>query len=184
MKFLFTAIFLIIGFANFADDKLVVFDGGEKKEGKSWVHPRGTAEMKIAYQRPHSNKAHLSFKVRLDSAWAGAGWNWCSWKGKGTDISDYKFMVFRIGLSEENIRDLFIQLTSNDGTGQDIKGPKIMILHDIEARNKYVKIKIPLEKLTGKTLNVKDVWGIDFEVHGNEAEGDCKIFIDQIEFVK
>jgi len=184
MKILLTTLLLGIGFANFAQDKLVIFDGGKKKEGKTWVHPRGTASMKIAYQRPFSNKAHLSFDVRLNGAWAGAGLNWCSWKEKGTDISDYKFLVFRIGVSKDKIRDLFVELTSNNGKGHDAKGSKVMILPMIEERNKYIKIKIPLEKLTGKSLDVKNVWGINFEVYGNKSEGDCKIFIDQIEFTK
>lgn len=184
MKLLFTILFFSIGFANFAQSKLVVFDGGEKKDGKAWVHPRGKAEMKIAYQRPFSNKAHLSFDVRYEGGWAGAGYNWCSWKGKGTDLTDYKFLVFRIGVSKDPVSNLFVELASSNGKGHDAKGSKVMILPMIEKRNQYVKIKIPLEKLTGKNLNIKEVWGINFGVHGKTSEGECKIFIDQIEFTR
>lgn len=184
MKLLLIATFICICSVNFAQEKLVVFDGGTKKDGKSWVHPRGKADMKVAYQKPFSNKAHLSFDVRLSGAWAGAGWNWCSWKGKGTDLTDYKYLVFRIGVSKEKIRDLFVELASNNGKGHDTKGKKVMILPMIEERNKYVKIKIPLEKLIGEKLDIKKVWGINFEVYGHKSDGECKIFIDQIEFTK
>jgi len=184
MKTLLTVLLICIGSAIFAEDKLVVFDGGEKKKGKSWVHPRGKAEMKLSYQKPFSNKAHLSFNVKLDGAWAGSGWNWCSWKGKGTDVSGYEFIVFRIGVSKDKIKDLYVELASNNGKGMDVKGSKVMILPMIQERNKYVKVKIPLKKLSGKNLNLKEVWGINFEVFGNKTKGECKIFIDQIEFTK
>ena len=198
MKLLLIFVFVFIGFANFANDKLVVFDGGGKQEGKSWVHPRGLAKMDVTYQNPFSNKAHLSFDVTFQEGWAGAGWNWASWKEKGTDLSDYKFLVFRIGLSKSKIEHLFVILTSNNGKGADAKGSKVMILPMIGKRNKYIKITIPLEKLNKKDLNIKEVWGINFEVYGVEnatdevkkkktktkSEKSCKIFIDQIEFTK
>ena len=184
MKLLLTFLFIIFGFASFADDKIVVFDGGDHQAGKSWVHPRGIAKMEIAYQTPFSNKAHLNFDVKLQGGWAGAGWNWCSWKGKGTDLSDYKFLEFRIGVSKDKVKDIFVLLTSNDGTRTDKKGSKVMILPMIKKRNKYIKITIPLEKLNKGNLNIKDVWGINFEVYGKESTGHCKIFIDQIEFTK
>ena len=175
---------LTLGVAGFAEDKFVVFDGGQHQEGKTWVHPRGLSKMEIGYQTPYSNKAHLRFDVELQGGWAGAGWNWCSWKGQGTDLSQYKYLVFQIGVSKNQIKNLFVRLTSNDGTGQDAQGSKVMILPMLGARNKYVQIKIPMEKLTGDDLDIKHVWGISFEVYGVKASDKCKIFIDQIEFTK
>ena len=182
MKYLLMAMILFSGFANYADDALVIFDGKDHIDGKSWAHPRGMSKMKVSYQHPYSNDAHLSFKAQIKDGWAGAGWNWCSWEGTGTDTTAYKYLEFRIGVSKDKIQSLFIQLTSNDGTGQETKGPKLMILPLIESRGKYIKLKIPLEKLTGDKLDAKNVWGIDFGVHGDDETGECTIYIDQIEF--
>ena len=167
-----------------ANDTLVIFDGGEHQKGRAWAHPRGISELKISYQHPFSNKAHLSFKARWLDGWAGAGWNWKSWKGGGDDITPYKELRFRLGLSKHKIKGLLVQLTSNNGAGADADGPKVMLLPEIDKRGKYILFTIPLEKLTGGKLDPKNVWGINFDIHAFEKEGECQIYIDQIEFVE
>jgi len=169
--------------AAMAAPPLVVFDGGKHMTGKIWVHPRGVSELKISYQHPFSNKAHLYFKARWINGWAGCGWNWKSWKGPGDDITKYKTLRFRLGVSKHKIKGLLVQLTSNDGNGADAVGPKVMLLPEIDKRGKYILFTIPLEKLIGGKLDPKNVWGINFDVHAFEKEGECKIYIDQIEFL-
>ncbi len=180
--YLIILLFSVIGFASFAEETIVVFDGGEHQSGKTWVHPRGISKMEISVQTPYSNEGHLSFDVELRDGWAGAGWNWCSWKEMGKDLSNYKYLQFQIGVSSNKIKNLYVRLTSNNGTGQDAKGSKVMILPLLGKRNKYVKIKIPLEKLSKGDLNINNVWGINFEVFSEKDKETCKIFIDQIEF--
>ena len=170
--------------ALLADNALVVFDGGAKNEGKSWAHPRGISSMKISWQKPFSNSTHLDFICKFRRGWAGAGWNWASWKGTGVDVSKYKELVFRIGVSDARLKDIFIQLTSNDGSGADVKGPVVEILPLIEKRKKYVKVSVPLKDLFGDKLDPKNVWGLNFSVFGKGASGECRIYIDQIEFTK
>ena len=177
-------VILSSAFALFADDALVVFDGGAKNEGKSWAHPRGVSSMKISWQKPFSNSTHLDFIVKWARGWAGAGWNWASWKGAGVDVSKYENLVFRIGVTEAPLKDIFVQLTSNDGSGADVRGPKVEILPLIEKRKKYVRISVPLKELFGGKLDSKNVWGINFSVFGKGASGECRIYIDQIEFTK
>ena len=99
-------------------------------------------------------------------------------------MTEYKNLVFRIGVSDDDIKDLFVQLTSNDGSGVDAKGPEVEILPLIEKRKKYVKISIPLKKLFGDKLNSKAVWGVNFNVFGAVAATESRIYIDQIEFTK
>ena len=47
-------------------------------------------------------------------------------------------------------------------------------------------IIISLKKLFGVNLNEKEVWGFNLGVFAGKASGngDCRIFIDQIEFIK
>lgn len=183
MKILLTILFMTVGIANYANDTLVVFDGGSKKEGQAWAQPRGIATMELSPQHPYSNDYHLSYNVKLQAGWSGAGWNWCAWKGQGTDVSGYKYVVFRLGLSKAKIKDLYIRLTSYNGKGKvEGMGPKVMILPLLKERNKYIRIQVPLKDLSGDTLDLKHVWGINFEVYGNNPSGSAKIFVDQIEF--
>ncbi len=177
-------VLLVLGFVCYGSGELIVFDGGEHMSGATWAHPRGIAEMRISYKRPFSNKAHLYFKAKWIDGWSGAGWNWKSWKGRGDDITGFKTLRFRLALSNDRIKGLLVQLTSNDGHGADAQGPKVMVLPRVGARNKYVLVSIPLEKLTGGALDSKNVWGINFDVHAFNKEGECKIFIDQIEFTQ
>jgi hypothetical protein len=183
---LFSLFFLAssLGSALTASDRIVVFDGGEKNEGKAWAHPRGISKMEISWQHPFSNKTHLDFIAKCQRGWAGAGWNWMSWKGEGLDLTGYKNLVFHIGVSDDPIKDIYVQLTSNDGSGVDAKGPEVEILPLIEKRKKYIRISIPLKKLFGGKLNPKSVWGINFNVFGVAAGSECRIYIDQIEFTK
>ena len=167
-----------------AGNSLVVFDGGEKSAGKAWAHPRGISSLKISWQHPFSNKTHLDFVVKCRRGWAGAGWNWASWRGEGLDLTGYKNLVFRIGVSEAPIRDIFVQLTSKDGSGVDANGPEVEILPLIEKRKKYVRVSISLKKLFGDKLNKKSVWGINFNVFGVDSDSECRIYIDQVEFTK
>ena len=181
----FVVCFIVaLGATLHAGDALVVFDGGDHMTGETWAHPRGIAEMKISYKRPFSNKAHLYFKAKWIDGWAGAGWNWKSWKGKGNDITGFKTLRFRLAISKARIKGLLVQLTSGDSHGADAQGPKVMVLPEVDARNKYVLVSIPLKKLIGGALDPKNVWGINFDVHAFDKEGECKIFIDQIEFVQ
>jgi hypothetical protein len=181
---LLAMVFLSLSSTLFAQETLVVFDGGAKKDGKSWAHPRGISSMKISWQKPFSNDTHLDFKVKFARGWAGAGWNWASWKGAGVNVSEYKNLVFRIGVSDAPLKDIFIQLTSNDGSGADSNGPVVEILPLIEKRKKYVRISISLKELFGDKLDSKNVWGINFSVFGKGASGECRIYIDQIEFTR
>jgi hypothetical protein len=140
--------------------------------------------MKISWQKPFSNDTHLDFKVKCARGWAGAGWNWASWSGNGVDVSEYKNLVFRLGVSNAPLKDIFIQLTSNDGSGSDSNGPVVEILPLIKKRKKYVKISVPLKDLFGKKLDSKNIWGINFSVFGKSASEECRIYIDQIEFTR
>ena len=198
----FFLMFLAMASASYADT-LVVFDGGDKDKGKAWIHPRGksipgterTADGKKvpprkstfsrSVQHPFSNKHHLEFYTALDTGWAGGGWNWCSWKDKGVDLSSYKYLVFRIGVSTKSfktIKFLFVRLTSGHPGKQDELGPKVIFQQKIEKKNKYVEIRIPMEKLKGGDLDIKNVWGINFEIYGKKSDGSARLFIDQIEF--
>ena len=182
--FILSALPVVLSGAFAAGDALVVFDGGAKSDGEAWAHPRGISSLKISWQHPFSNKTHLDFVVKCRRGWAGAGWNWASWKGDGVDLTGYKNLVFRIGVSEDPVRDLFVQLTSNDGSGIDAKGPEVEVLPLIEKRKKYVRVSIPLKKLFGDKLNPKSVWGINFNVFGEKSNSKCRIYIDQVEFTK
>ncbi|NOY75029.1 MAG: hypothetical protein GXP32_04470 [Kiritimatiellaeota bacterium] len=179
-----SSLLLTAAFGLHSQEKLVVFDGGAKKEGKAWAHPRGMSSLVISWQHPFSNATHLDFTVVCQRGWAGAGWNWASWKGDGVDLSGYKNLVFRIGLSDDPVKDIFVQLTSKHPSRVDALGPKVEILPLIEKRKKYVMISIPLEKLFGGNLDPKRVWGINFNVFGAAVDTECRIYIDQIEFTK
>ena len=165
-----------------------MFYGGQHKSGITWAQPRGKSDLYISVQHPYSNEHHLSFKAFLHDGYGSAGYNWASWKGEGVDITQYKNLVFQIGVSKTKIEAIYIQLASKGLNKHDEHGAKVDILPDIEKRNVYVRISIPIKKLLGRTLDPKHVWGFNIEVFGkgkNNAKKEfCRIFLDNIRFEK
>jgi hypothetical protein len=179
---IFIVCFLSLGVK--AQDRLVVFAGGDKSTGKGFALPRGISKFGVSYRRPHSQKTHLEFEGEFRVKWTGFGWNWKSWEGNGTDLSGYKNMVFHIALSPVRLTDLNIQLTSKNRDGkQDDMGPKVSILPAILKRGKYVKMVIPLKQLFGGTLDKTAIWGFNIGVYSDNATK-CRILLDQVEFTK
>lgn len=184
---LLTMILFLSSFSTFADSSLVVFDGTTEGQGEGFALPRGISKLTISYQNPYKNKMHLDFDAKLKGGWAGCGWNWKSWQGRGTDISKYKSIAFYINLRPSKISDITFQLTSRNTPGEpDGMGKKVSILPAISKYGKYLKITIPLKKLFGGDLDEKEVWGFNLGVLAGKSsgKGSCRIFIDQIEFIK
>lgn len=175
--------------------KLVIFDGDKVSQGKGFALPRGLSEYSVSYERPFANKTHLSFDLKFDQGWTGCGWNWNAWNGEGNNIKDFKTLVFYMAVSPCPISDITFQLTSkNKAGGPDGMGPKISLLPGVNKRGKYIKFTIPVEKLIGESLDETSVWGFNIGVFSskpsktgtarNNKSGSCKIYIDNIEFVK
>ena len=170
-----------------AQDNLIVFDGSAHTKGKGFALPRGISKLEESYKRPHTNEMHLEFEGAFRHGWTGFGWNWKAWKGKGTDLSAYKNMVFHIAVSPFKMSDMNIQLTSKNKDGQqDDMGPKVSILPAIIKRGKYIKIIIPLKKLFGDNLDKTAVWGFNIGAYSHKTSkaSNFRVFIDQIEFTQ
>lgn len=180
-------ILFLSSFAVLAEEPMVVFDGSVKNQGKGFALPSGVSLLGVSHQNSYKNKMHLDFEAKFASGWAGCGWNWKSWEGHGSDLTEYKSIVFYLALTPSKVSDITFQLTSKNGSGEsDGMGRKVSILSAINKRGKYVRITIPLEKLSGGNLDQKEVWGFNLGVFSGKSsgQGDCRIFIDQIEFIK
>lgn len=182
-----------------ADGTLVVFDGGDNIQGKGFALPRGISKLEVSYERPKTNKTHLSYELKFLRGWTGGGWNWYAWDGEGNDISQFNNLVFDIAVFSGRINDITFQLTSKNKSGTpDGMGPKVSLLPFITKRGKYVRMTIPTKKLIGGNLDPQKVWGFNIgvfsaqplksksgkSVKAAKSSKPCRIYLDQIEFTQ
>jgi len=167
---------------NTMAQSLVVFDGADKKDGKSWAGPKDTVTFDVSNAQPYNNKAALELKAKWSNWWAGGGWNWFGWYGEGNDVSQYANLSFYIKKSSGDLKDLGVNLV--DAANKQSKRIKIIESGCITSIGaEYAKVTIPMSKFTGD-FNSKAIWGTDFGIYPKEQAGECSLYIAQIEFGK
>ncbi|HCE44472.1 MAG TPA: hypothetical protein DET40_13065 [Lentisphaeria bacterium] len=163
-------------------DSLVVFNGSDKKSGKSWASPKETVSLAVSATESFNSRSVLELKAKWSNWWAGGGWNWRGWYGSGDDISQFANMTFSIKKASGDFKDISVQLV--DTTNKASKQLNIIESGSVASiGSDYAKVTVPLAKLGGD-YNSKSVWGINFGIAPKSQGGECIIYIAEIEFGK
>jgi hypothetical protein len=169
-----------------APTELVVWDGS-KPVGKTWARlgPGGSFEArKDAGLKP--GRHGLVLRMTGDG-WRGGGLNWKGWypPDAGDDASRYTALVFHV---RQATRDTGADLTINlvDNVKREGNTPASNAVHVVadgglpRIDGTWRRVVLPLWRFTtGKPLDLKRLWGIDFSNQGNKP---LTFHIDHIAF--
>ena len=159
-----------------APAELVVWDGG-KPVGKTWARlgPGGLFEArKDAGREPGRH----GLVLRLGGeGWRGGGLNWKGWYPSDAcdDGSRYNALVFHIRqVTKEPAADLSVALVDNvKRQGNPAASNVLSVVADGGLKRidgTWRRVVLPLWRFSsGKPLDLKRLWGIDFSNDGNKA---------------
>jgi hypothetical protein len=126
--------------------------------------------------------------------WKGFGWNWFSWwpSNAGTDITPYKFLVFKIRFDRISAADplaldaLNVTLSCSDGGGRrSVELPILAYLEEDPADGKWHEVVIPLKDIlndeASRAFNPKKTWELGMNMWTPENQ-DFTLVVDSIGF--
>ena len=179
MRFL---LLVLIAAACCAQEPLTVYDGEAVAKGGSWAAPEG-ASLVAATIKAASGANHLALAGTATSWWVGGGWNWCSWWGKGSDLSAFSKLSLQLYIAEGPVQELSITLTDVNkkaGGKVDLKAAGICDLATLSAG--YREVVVPLDTLCAG-IDRSAVWEIGIGAVAGAEKGSLKVYIDDIRFL-